>query len=131
MHSSLLSRVTGMLVPFGLRPTVCAMRNSAHILSTEIVDSVQDLTLVNNVEIMREILWNPWVVLHEHKALVQVRIERNHPGLCFPSHYRRSNISVCRTMRPSEISEPRQGRSLRMQRPPRFPRTAPCSIFYQ
>ena len=53
------------------------MPNSAHILSAEIANLVQDLTLVSYGEIEREIFWIPWVVLQEDKALVQVWIERS------------------------------------------------------
>src|SRR6266702_201668 len=77
MYSSLLSRVTGILLPFGLRSIVRATPNSAHKLSAEIADSVQNLTLVSYGEIKREIFWISWVVLQEYKALVQVRVERS------------------------------------------------------
>ena len=75
MYSSLLSRVTGMLLPFGLRSIVRATPNSAHMLSARIAHMLQDLTLVSYGKIERKFFWIPWVMLQEYKALVQVRIE--------------------------------------------------------
>ncbi len=60
-----------------LRSIVRATPNSTHILSAEIANSVQNLTLVSYGETEREVFWISLVVLREYKAMIQVRIERN------------------------------------------------------
>lgn len=72
MYSSLLSRVTGMLLPLGLRSIVLATPNSAKE-STKVSAPKNpefSLTLVCDGEIKGEVFGISGVVLQEYEALV-------------------------------------------------------------